>query len=511
LLWRIWAFLSGLPVGGVIALAALRDPAPLHLVWGALAGGVLLATLVMLLARRHDDEFERGRHLAAATCFGWAAAPAAVAVFFGWSPGPWVYVGLAVAVLAAALFSATRAFGPAGGWIRWKLRASAIMVVASAGVLALAATGAALLARQPEPNARFSAALYAIDADVVTRPLPACGGAARSVEVLQEGGANPSLSPDARQLWFDAAAAEDGGRRQIHRLDRASGAVTCITCGQPGDNVHPSISSSGDSLVFASNRHATWRHPDDTDLYLASAHGPGTDPGQRLSFTAEPDESPVFGPGPMMVTWSRRSEGRYDVVAASIRSGHGGLLLGTPGVLANGGAQWIAPVAWSPDGRTLLVARGNPYAALAAEIVDPTSFARELLGTDAAPAGSFDGDGGWIAFATTRPLYWAGVLPRALGFALGPIANAQRAHDPLYRDSGARSGATAQATRAVAVDLSSELAAWGEPTGFAIEPDGSGFVIGQRRRDADGVRERLVVVQLACTQTAAAPRAIATP
>jgi hypothetical protein len=101
----------------------------------------------------------------------------------------------------------------------------------------------------------------------------------------------------------------------------------------------------------------------------------------------------------------RRSAGRYDVVAASIRSGHGGLLLGTPGLLASGGAQWIAPVAWSPDGRMLLVARGNPFAPLAMEAVEPTRFERQLLGSDAALAGSFDGDGGWLDFATTRPLH----------------------------------------------------------------------------------------------------------
>ena len=105
------------------------------------------------------------------------------------------------------------------------------------------------------------------------------------------------------------------------------------------------------------------------------------------------------------------------------------------------------------------------------------------------------------------------MLPRALGFALGPIASAQRVRQPLHHESGVRSGATAQAATAAALDLGAEIAAWGEPTGVAIEPDGSGFVIGQRREDdgGDGVRERLVAVQLACTQTALAPREIAAP
>ena len=512
LLWRLWAFVSGVPVGGAIALAALRDPAPLHLVWGALGGGVLLAVVVSLLARGHDDEFERGRHLAAATSFGWAAVPAAVAVFFAWSPGPWLYVALVVGMLAGALFVATRALGPAGGFVRWQLRAAASLLVASAGVFALAATCAALFAVEPEPSSRFSAALYAIDAEVVTRPLPACSTAPRIVSVTQQRGAHPALSPDGAQLWFDAASDTDGGRRQIHRLDRATGKVVCWTCGDLGNNVHPSLSPSGVSLVFQSDRHATWRHPDDTDLYLAAAQrADKPDPGRRLSFTVGPDESPVFGPGPMMVTWSRRLAGRYDVVAASIRSGHGGLLLGTPGVLANGGAQWIAPVAWSPDGRALLVARGNPFAPLAMEAVDPTRFDRKLLSTDAALAGSFDADGGWLDFATTRPLHWLGALPRSLGFALAPLANARRDHEPLRRETGVRSGATSQLADTSALGLPGEVASWGEPTGIAIEPDASGFVLGQRRRDDDGVHERLVVVQLACTQTAVAPRTVATP
>ncbi|MCX5740094.1 MAG: hypothetical protein NTZ61_16675 [Proteobacteria bacterium] len=245
MLWRLWAFCSGIPVGGAIALAALREPAPLQLVWGALAGGVLLALLVSLLARGHHDHFERGRHLAAATSFGWAAVPAAVAVFFAWAPGPWVYVALVIALLAGALFVATRALGPGGGLVRWKLRAVASVLIASAAVLALAAAGAALFADVPEPSSRFSSMLDAIDAEVVTRPLPVCSAEPRAVAVLLARGAHPALSPDGAQLWFDAESDADGGRRQIHRLDRATGNVICWSCGDLGNNTHPSISLSG--------------------------------------------------------------------------------------------------------------------------------------------------------------------------------------------------------------------------------------------------------------------------
>lgn len=67
-----------------------------------------------------------------------------------------------------------------------------------------------------------------------------------------------------------------------------------------------------------------------------------------------------------------------------------------------------------------------------------------------------------------------------------------------------RSGASAEPARASALALPEALARWGEPTGIAWEPDGSGFVLGQRRAGATGADERLVEVTLSCGGSALA-------
>jgi hypothetical protein len=103
------------------------------------------------------------------------------------------------------------------------------------------------------------------------------------------------------------------------------------------------------------------------------------------------------------------------------------------------------------------------------------------------------------------------VLPRALGFAVAPLAVDRRAGEPLGRDTGVRSAASESSVEAAAIAIDADVTSWGEPTGLAIEPDGSGFVLGQRRQANDGVNERLVAIQLDCTQTAVAPRAPAAP
>jgi len=495
LLWRTWSFASGLPIGALCALVLLPRAAAQALAWGAVVGGALLVLVVSLLARWRDDESDRPRHLATAASAGWAAPPAAAAVLLGFAPGAWAYAIACLAALGVALFAGARAIGPSGGVARWLARALVALGLGVPATLALGALAAAAhgVGVPPLPE-RFRDFVLDVDASVPTRPLPACEDVPARDEVLLERGAHPSLSPDGALLWFDAPADADHGRRQIHRLERASGEIDCWSCGEPGNNTRPAAGDA--SLVFETDRDAGWRHPGDRDVQLAATRATGARPPSRqLTFSPDPDVRPLLGPGSRMVAWSRREAGRYQVVAASIRSGHGGVLLGEPGVLFEGGAEWVAPLAWSADGRTLVIARGNPFAPLAALALDPATGAVATLAADAAPGAAFDGDGGWLALATARGGHWAGALPSALGFALAPWAEALSGRAELRSTSGVRAGPAATSAAVGALHLPEPLAQWGEPTGIAVEPDGSGFVLGQR--SADGA-ERLVQVSLSC-------------
>jgi len=508
LLWRTWCFVSGLPIGALAAFVLMPRAPAAALAWGAVAGGAALALAASLLARWRDDESERPRHLAAGSSAGWLALPAFAAALLGFAPGAWAYAAASLAALAAALLVGARSIGSGGGPASWLVRAVAAVAL---GALAAGALGALVAAARgagvPPLPERFRRAVFDMDAGVATRPLPSCSEESGRPRVLLERGARPALSPDGAVLWFDAPADTDQGRRQIHRLERTSGVVSCWSCGEPGNNTRPAAGDTGASLVFETDRSASWRHPDDTDVQLAVARpGAARPPSRQLTFAPDPDDHPLLSPGSQMIAWSRRDAGRYEVVSAAIRTGHGGVLLGEPGVLFRGGAQWVAPLAWSPDGRTLLVARGNPFAPLAAVALDPATGAAVELGGDAAPAAAFDADGGWLALATARGGHWAGALPAGLGFALAPWAESLGRDHALRTTTGLRSGPAPGAGLGGSAGpprplrLPDELARWGEPTGLALEPDGSGFVVGQRR--ADGA-ERLVSVPLACTRTAA--------
>jgi len=497
-MWRLWTFGCALPLGLLAALAGGgAAPSAVRLGGAALAAGVLATAAASAIARRADDDPARGAHLAVASSVGLAALPALGTALLGLSPGPAVWCAVVVLALAGAGFRAARQRGPSGGARRLVLRAVSVLAGASAGV-GLASLLAAGPSRMPAFSEARAAAILDTDATVATRPLPVCAARPAGARVLLERGARPRLSPDADALWFDADVA---GRRQVHRLERATGAVACWTCGEPGNNWRPFPGER--RVVFETDRHATWRDPVNTEIHVAAASRPEQAPprhaSRRLTYARGPDDHAILAPGSGTLVWSRREGSTLRVVAASVQRGHGGILLGRPSELVRGGARWVAPAGWSPDARSFVVVRGNPFAPLDAVGIDLAGDRRAVLAHDAVPAAaSWNGDGGRVARAGTRRAHLAGLLPDVLGPLLGAWATA------VTRDAAVRRGTALRLgepwDEGAALDLGDvgdlgDVARWGAPTGVALIPDASAVVLGQRR---PGGRERLLEIDLDC-------------
>lgn len=491
---RAWTILSGLPAGALAALGLREEAGPGTLAAGALVGGLGLALLASWLARRAGDPGAR-RRLAAAACWGWVALPALGAALLGVQPGPGSLLLAVLLLLSLALARAARA--PHGGPGAAGIGARAVLAAGFGGlaIVFVASLLAARHAQTPPVSAERAAAVYELDAAVVTRALPQCRPRPRRVETLLEVGAHPRLSSDGSRVWFDAADAS--GQRQIQRLDLESGRVVCWTCAEPGHNVRPAP-GAGDRLVaFETDRWVSWRRPADSEIHVIDGRGDAPSrPSRRLTLWPGADEHPTFGPDGPYLVWSRSTGGRYAVVGASVLSGHGGLTMGAPGVLLAGGAEWVAPLAWSPDARALVIAHGNPLAASELAILDPATGDRRPLQAGAGRAACFGADGGWMAAATAAGAGLAARLPAGLGFLLAPRAVDRTRHAPLHASGGVRVGAT---ERGLQFDLElGEAAAWGELTGLALSADAASLVLGQRRAAGSGVQERLLRVELDC-------------
>lgn len=430
--WRAFCFLAGLPVGALAILPFVEPRAPLPGLAAALAVAVTLQVAVVAVARARAGEASRAARLAAGSGAGCAAG-------------------------AAATFAA--------------------------GVLVALAAGSG-----PTHAEGRADAIYDLDAQVATRPLPVCGGEPARNELLLERGARPRLSPDATDLWFDAPDAN--GVRQLHRLRLADGGVACWTCGERGDNRRPRPGERG--MLFETDRHASWREPVNTEIHWIAVRGDAPrHPSKRLSFAPGPDDHALFAPGGSVV-WSRRSRG-YEVVSAPLQRAHGGLTLGPPLPLARGGAAWLAPADWSADARALALLRGNPFAPLAASAVDFATGAMLELGTRVADDGvAFSADGGFVIVADTERGQLAGLLPAAVATPFAGFASHARA--PLQQGTRLRAGPRGGPLQAL--DLP-ELERWGSPTGVTLFPDGRSAILGQR--SADGSSERLVRVDLGCS------------
>jgi hypothetical protein len=251
-------------------------------------------------------------------------------------------------------------------------------------------------------------------------------------------------------------------------------------------------------VLFDTDRWATLAEPLNTEIQLIGAAPEDAGQGsRRLTVSPGPDDHALFGPGSSLVVWSQGGDGRYAVVSGALRSGHGGIMLGAGRVLYDGGSRWTAPLAWSPDARTLVVVRGNPLRPLEAKLVDPATGAEVPGGHDVpgTASASFDADGGWLALPATERASAAGLLPARLGFLVAPFANRGGGGAPRFKTTAVRAGESWGEGAGIALG---DDAAWGEPTGVALAPDGQSFVVGQRRATGAGVEERLLHVSLDC-------------
>lgn len=498
-MWRLWILAMGAPPG-VLALRAAGPAAPPGATAAAAAGaaaGVALLVVCLLLARRHDDDPARGGHLARGATSALVAVPALGAVWIGAGPHPAAWLAVVLGVVAVALARARRRRGEAGG-VAGLLRASALALGGgAAGALVLALAAAPLRAPASGLGPWLRDAALDVDAGVALRPLPACGAGVASLRVLAGRGAHPRLAPDGATLWLDAPGPD--GRRQVYRLARETGRLDCVTCGEPGANRRPDPHpATGAAVVFDTDRWATAATPLDTELHVVAAGDRGrVRVSRRLTYHPGPDDHALYDPSGAGFVWMRGvAGGGFAAVRAGIRSGHGGLLLSEPRVLAAGGARAVAPLAWSPDARSLVLGAGHGGAPWAAWRLDPADATATPLGE--LVAADFSADGSLVALAAARRAGPGGVV-RAAGALAERIRRVADGGAPA--GSGTRVEVGPVDGRRVALELG-DAAAWGVPTGVAMADDGRALALGQRRVGPDGPEERILWIERACAGAA---------
>ena len=494
----IWAFLCGLPVGG-LGFFALDAASLAWLPVCAAAGGAAVAVAAWLALRLGSHAPDRGRHVARASSLGWAALPAGLASWLGLAPGAAISLAAISGVLVLAWIRASRsgAAGPGlarqGAAVLAALGFGACGFASWAGLHAVASGGGG--DGPPEAQSRY---VYDLDAQVPTRAIPRCEGSPRVVGTIP-GGARPARAADGA-LWFDAPDAD--GRRQIRRRDPATREVGCFTCGQPGNNLRPIPAVGSRQVVFESDREATSLRPIDRELYLLSA--PGPPPAVRMQRVTRDRGADVYGalePGGQALVWSAARSGSWAVVTAALEFGHGGISVGPANLLIPGGAGWVAPLAWSPDARSLVLLRGGPRRLGRAELLDPATGETRSLDLSDGQAGephvagvAFSADGGFLAVVSTRPDAWARSVPPALGFLATPLEllGGPDAPAPL-QDTALHVGEPRGALRRVPLG---EAGGWGHPTGVALSADGTHVSIGQRAGRDRGGEERILELDL---------------
>ncbi|MEN8182820.1 MAG: hypothetical protein ABFS46_09830, partial [Myxococcota bacterium] len=358
MLWRVWAFVASAPLGW---LGVLTWPRPIDvtmLAAGIIAAGALGVGLASLAGRLGDHSPDRAAHVARGASAGLVAAPLAVAAAVKLGPPAWVWLAVAVALLIASLWQASRTQGP-GPRPAASALGAALALLAGAAVAVLIAIVHGLLPTAPTDDASIRDASWDIDSRVPLQALPACEPRVADHGVLTERGAAPRLAPDGETLWFEARS--EDGRFQVYRK-RPGEPPDCWTCDEPGNNRRPAPHPFGSSVLFDSDRFATWSRPNDTEVMVSRVRGDDKrrHPARRLTRRPGPDDHAFYDPSGTGFVWSSGESGRYEVLRAAVQSGHGGLVLSPPVRLASAGVSWLVPLAWARDARTFVVARGHP-------------------------------------------------------------------------------------------------------------------------------------------------------
>ncbi len=497
MIWRLWAFVSGTPLGVLVLWAVLPEAGQEEAIMAALAGGALMMGAAHGFALRREglDSDSAGHAMRAATA-GWLAWPGVWAVRFDIGPPAPVFALLALGWVLLAFWRHGRtdagsptAIGHLGRWLL-ELALGTALVLAIGGLWASADGG------MVDPDERIQAATWDIDARVPLGPKHACSITPVATQVLSARGVHPQLSPDGTAVWYGSAGAD--GRRQIHRLTLATDTSVCWTCGERGQNRRPRPHPSGNVLVFDTDRFATWRHPGATDVMVVDARGETGPkrPSRRVTYRQDVDRHAFYDPTGNGVVWVRAEAGRATVRRAAIQTGHGGVLLTNEQDLYRASAGWVVPLAWAADGRALAVAHGHGLGPRRGEILDPATGERRSLGSHlgAGVSVAFSGDGAWMALAETSTIRAASLLPESLGFAVARIPRFAERDPAALRDEtvvriGARDG------ELMALELPPEIAGWGAPSGLTLASDARSLVFGQLSRTRD---ERLVRVELDC-------------
>src|SRR5262249_52950534 len=266
--------------------------------------------------------------------------------------------------------------------------------------------------------------------------MPADGGEPTRLTALDSGVSSVAWSPDGSRLAFVSPV---GGQREPDsedekRKSRPARVITSVEYRFNGEgsiydrrphvfvvatdgaapvqltdgafiDADPAWSPDGDSIVFASARHAERDDDDASDLWRVAAKG-GTP--QRLTATIGPVMLPAFSPdGRSIVYLMRPAKNAYgrNVRLYVVPSDGGDATCLTTALDRSCGALHVCPL-WTPDGRSIVVAAEDRGDVGLWRVTTSGSGAPVRIGTGARVLNGYSAsaDGRLLAFAASTPV-----------------------------------------------------------------------------------------------------------